>query len=91
MVQRVVEGEKAQRAEAAKQLQATERRLAAVRNPSWWPTGPGTDSHGQPTEQGLLHRKATLQVGRGGWGGLGKGRAGAPWGRGGCTGRPRGR
>lgn len=61
-LQRVLEGEKAQRAEAAKHLQATERKLAAKRNPGWWPAPQGAGSPGAPSEERLLERKAKLQV-----------------------------
>lgn len=61
-LQKVLEGEKAERAEAAKQLQAVERKLAALRNPGWWPSAPpGAGSPGTPSEERLLERRARLQ------------------------------
>eukprot|EP00887_Chlorella_sp_A99_P003111 scaffold9.g3111.t1 len=63
-LQKVLEGEKALRAEAAKQLQGAERKLAALRNPDWWPSAPGAKPGGspsQPSEERLLQQKAKLQ------------------------------
>ena len=36
-MQKVVEGERAQRSEVQRKLREVERTLAAIKNPDWWP------------------------------------------------------
>ena len=55
--QRVLEGEKAQRSECARKLRDVERKLAALKNPSWWPA---SASPGSQSEQLLLRQKQEL-------------------------------
>ncbi|GAB4822357.1 hypothetical protein N2152v2_009403 [Parachlorella kessleri] len=56
-LQRVLEGEKAQRSECARKLRDVERKLAALKNPSWWPA---SASPGSQSEQLLLRQKQEL-------------------------------
>jgi kinesin family protein 4/21/27 len=60
-LQRVLEGEKALRSEAARQLRNVERRLAAVRNPQWWGGGrAGGGGEVQVSEEALVRKRAKL-------------------------------
>lgn len=70
-MQRVLEGEKALRSECAKKLRDIEKKLAALKNPGWWPA---SASPGSQSEEHLLKKKQELnkeldlhskQVGRG--------------------------
>lgn len=58
-LRRVLEGEKALRSEAAKQLREVERRLAALKNPQWWGAA-GAQSASKYGEEALLKKKARL-------------------------------
>lgn len=59
-LQKVIEGEKAARTEAARLLREVERRIAANNNPDWWPTGSFCASiHGLSREE-LYEKKMTL-------------------------------
>jgi kinesin family protein 4/21/27 len=60
-LQKVIEGEKAARSEAARELREVERRIAAANNPDWWPAGTFTFPAlaGLPRE-GLFSRKTEL-------------------------------
>jgi hypothetical protein len=60
-LQKVIEGEKAARSEAARELREVERRIAAANNPDWWPAGTFAFPAlaGLPRE-GLFSRKTEL-------------------------------
>jgi len=55
----VLEGEKALRSEAARQLREVERRLAALKNPQWWGGTAGTEAS-KFGEEALLKKRARL-------------------------------
>jgi hypothetical protein len=56
-LQRVLEGEKALRSECARKLRDVEKKIAALKNPGWWPV---TASPGSQSEQYLLRQKQDL-------------------------------
>lgn len=55
---KVLEGEKALRTEAARQLREVERRIAALKNPQWWP---GMQNKGVITQEALDRKKQRLE------------------------------
>lgn len=60
-LQKVLEGEKAMRSEAARQLREVERRLAALKNPQWWGSSTtGAASEREGGEDVLLKKRARL-------------------------------
>jgi kinesin family protein 4/21/27 len=60
-LQKVLEGEKAMRSEAARQLREVERRLAALKNPQWWgSSSTGAASEREGGEDILLKKSARL-------------------------------
>jgi hypothetical protein len=60
-LQKVLEGEKAMRSEAARQLREVERRLAALKNPQWWGSATtGAASEREGGEDLLLKKRARL-------------------------------
>jgi hypothetical protein len=70
-LQRVLEGEKALRTEAARRLREVERRLAALQNPDWWAgeiVGGGLDGNALQSKKAKLsaaverHSKAIQEV-----------------------------
>ena len=61
-LQRVLEGEKALRSEAARQLREVERRLAAVKNPQWWGTTSLGGAELEGAEEMLLKKRARLHA-----------------------------
>lgn len=56
-MQRVLEGEKALRSECARKLRDVEKKLAALKNPGWWPVSASPDSQ---SEQLLQKHKQDL-------------------------------
>lgn len=61
-LQRVLEGEKALRSEAARQLREVERRLAALKNPQWWGPARGGGTEREGSEEVLLKKRDRLAV-----------------------------
>jgi Kinesin motor domain len=60
-LQKVLEGEKAMRSEAARQLREVERRLAALKNPQWWgSSNTNAASEREGGEDLLLKKRARL-------------------------------
>ena len=59
-LQRVLEGEKALRSEAARQLREVERRLAALKNPQWWGPARGSGNEREGSEEVLLKKRDRL-------------------------------
>lgn len=53
----MLEGEKALRSECARKLREVEKKMAALKNPGWWPV---SASPGSQTEQQLLRQKQEL-------------------------------
>lgn len=59
-LQKILEGEKAMRSEAARQLREVEKRLAAMKNPQWWGQVPTTTPGGLSGEDALRRKQQKL-------------------------------